>query len=606
MTTLLGRFVRNFVCLTAFIVVAACSTPKPSGAAPYAAIVQDARTGEVLFSENANTRLHPASLTKMMTLYIAFQEIEAGRISLDSMITVSRNAASQPPSRLGLKAGQKVALRYLIRAAAIKSANDAASAIGDAIGGNEAAFAARMTRTAKSIGMKNSTFKNANGLTSPGHLSSAQDMNVLGRRLFFDFPQYYNIFSRRTTDAGLATVRNTNTRFLDAYKGADGIKTGYTVAAGFNLTGSAERGGVRIIATVFGGKSTAWRNSKMAELLDLGFRKAPANAPTMPPAAVPAADIENALIAAVDDLPEVEGGAAKTIRLQMAVARSPRPVARPSAKDVAATEVAVAAIEDTIAGALAEALATPPEPGTLEAQAVALAEAPAPDQTVAEAAPEIVVASAPPARPDDLIVPETAPADVAEAPALEDTTEPEEVEVALAEPAPAGTLDAQAQTLLAQTLPAQTLLAPEGTLDAQADQLAAADDTTQDPLVVTDAVQLVAVAPAAPKRNVPNFERVADNAATPQIEEPVVIRLSTSNARHYGVHLGKFDSRSAAERILLKTQLAESATLNEGLRKVVQKGGGFHANFMGLTQEQADLACRRLQARAVQCFTLGP
>ena len=136
--------------------------------------------------------------------------------------------------------------------------------------------------------------------------------------------------------------------------------------------------------------------------------------------------------------------------------------------------------------------------------------------------------------------------------------------------------------------------------------MAAADDTTQDPLVVTDAVQLVAVAPAAPKRNVPNFERVADNAATPQIEEPVVIRLSTSNARHYGVHLGKFDSRSAAERILLKTQLAESATLNEGLRKVVQKGGGFHANFMGLTQEQADLACRRLQARAVQCFTLGP
>ena len=629
MTTLMGRFARNFVCLFAFIVVAACSTAQPSGAAPFAAFVQDARSGEVLFSDNADTRLHPASLTKMMTLYITFEEIERGNLSLDTIVTVSKNAASQPPSRLGLKAGQKIAVRYLIRAAAIKSANDAASALGDAIGGDEARFAARMTRTAKALGMKNSTFKNANGLTRAGHLSSARDMSTLGRRLFYDFPQYYNIFSRRTTDAGLASVRNTNTRFLDAYSGADGIKTGYTVAAGFNLTASAERGGVRIIATVFGGKSTAWRNAKIAELLDLGFRKAPANARTTPPSTpVYQADEENALVAQSDGLPEVEGGFGKTIRLQMAVAKSPRPAKRPTAEAIAATEVAVSAIEDSIAAALAEAVAEPPPPGTLDAQAVALAEGTSEDEAIAEAAPKDLAATdlapaegaqeavadagrlalAPPARPETLIVPQAAPVEVAEAtPAVEDTTEPVDTEVALAdaiaipdpavESAPVGTLEAQALALLS----------PETSLQAQAQQLAATDDPAEGELIVTDAVQLAAIAPpVAPKRNAPIFDRVESTSGGVTTQEPVVIRLSTSNARHYGVHLGKFNTRSEAERLLLKTQLAESATLNEGLRKVVQKGGGYQANFMGLTQEQADLACRRLQARAVQCFTLGP
>ncbi len=589
MTTHLGRYARNFVCLVAFILVAACSTPKPSGAAPFAAYVQDARTGQVLYSENADTRLHPASLTKMMTLYIAFQDIERGAISLDTMITVSQNAASQPPSRLGLKSGQKIALRYLIRAAAIKSANDAAQAIGDHIGGNQANFAARMTKTAKALGMSNTTFKNANGLTAAGHLSTAHDMNIMGRRMFYDFPQYYNIFSRRTTDAGMATVRNTNSRFLDAYPGADGIKTGYTVPAGFNLTASADRGGVRIIATVFGGKSTAWRNAKMAELLDLGFRKAPANANTQPlPVPSYQADVENALVASAGDLPEVEGGVGKTIRLKMAVSKSPRPMPRPNPAKVAATEVAVAAIEDTIAAALAEAIAEPPPPGTLDAQAVA----------IAEGAPEGVVelaAAAPPARPDTLVTPDEPAIDMAEAltPTGEYTSEPEGAVVAEAESvaAPEGTLQAQAETLASPDIPFEVV-------------------TAEPDLLLTDTVQLAAVMvpapPAPPKRNAPNFESVADKSADAPLADPVVIRLSTSNARHYGVHLGKFNTRSEAERLLLKTQLTESATLNEGLRKVVQQGGGFHANFMGLTQDQADLACRRLQARAVNCITMGP
>ncbi|MDB4185815.1 D-alanyl-D-alanine carboxypeptidase, partial [bacterium] len=226
--------------------------PLSVAAAPYAAYVVDARTGEVLHARNADTRLHPASLTKMMTLYIAFEAIEKGEISLDTMVTISKHAASEPPSKLGLKSGQKIAMRYLVRAAAVKSANDAATAIGEALSGSEARFARRMTRTAKALGMSRTTFKNAHGLTEKGHMSTAHDMTILGRHVLYDYPQYYNLFSRRTTDAGIREVANTNRRLLASYKGADGIKTGYTRAAGSNLVASAERGNKRIIATVFG------------------------------------------------------------------------------------------------------------------------------------------------------------------------------------------------------------------------------------------------------------------------------------------------------------------------------------------------------------------
>lgn len=250
----------------------------PIAAAPYAAMVMDARTGEILHSRNADTRLHPASLTKMMTLYVVFEAVRRGEISLDTKVKISRKAAAEQPSKLGLKAGQRIAIRYLIRGAAVKSANDAATALGEAISGSEAAFARRMTRTAKALGMNKTSFKNAHGLTEKGHLSTARDMTILGRHLIYDYPQYYNLFSRQTTHAGVRQVRNTNRRLLQNYRGADGIKTGYTRAAGFNLVASAERGSERVIATVFGGNSTASRNARVAELLDMGFKRAPSRA----------------------------------------------------------------------------------------------------------------------------------------------------------------------------------------------------------------------------------------------------------------------------------------------------------------------------------------
>jgi D-alanyl-D-alanine carboxypeptidase len=218
-------------------------------------------------------------------------------------------------------------MRYLIRAAAVKSANDAAAALGDAYQRrSHVAFAKRMTKTARELGMNNTTFKNANGLTAEGHLSTARDMNVLGRHLFYDFPQYYGIFSRRTADAGVATVTNTNSRFLDSYEGADGIKTGYTSAAGFNLTASARRGNKHIIATVFGGTSSAEPQRQDGRTDGPGLRRGEEPRQGTAARRRPNRCPTDALIASAEDpsIDEIdaEGGAGKTIRVSGGVTTS--------------------------------------------------------------------------------------------------------------------------------------------------------------------------------------------------------------------------------------------------------------------------------------------
>jgi D-alanyl-D-alanine carboxypeptidase len=273
---------RAFVAL-AILAAALAISPQGAQAAPYAAFVMDARTGQVLHESSPDRLLHPASLTKMMTLYLTIEAVKAGRLQLDQKVRISAKAAAQPPSRIGLRAGERVSIRNLIRAAAVKSANDAAMALAEAVGGSQEGFARMMTQRAHALGMPNTTFRNPHGLTQKGHLSTARDMAVLGRRLFFDHPEYYNLFSRQSTVAMGRTVRNTNRRLLAAYRGADGIKTGYTNAAGFNLVASARRGSKHVIAAVFGGRSSRSRNAEVARLLDLGFRLSPGTAPIIKP-----------------------------------------------------------------------------------------------------------------------------------------------------------------------------------------------------------------------------------------------------------------------------------------------------------------------------------
>lgn len=245
----------------------------PALAAPpvHAAIVLDADRNIVLFEERATTPLPPASLTKMMTLYLVFEAIEAGRIDPDQPVVISARAAAEPPSRIGFKAGASVPLRDLVRGAAIHSANDCATALAETIAGSSEAFAVRMTQTAAALGMQQSRFLNAHGLTAKGHVSSVRDMAILAARLLHDFPQYYNLFGTRSTSVGGKTFRSTNYRLLDGFAGADGIKTGYTRPSGFNLAASAERGGRRLVVVVFGGRSAMERETEVESLLERGF-----------------------------------------------------------------------------------------------------------------------------------------------------------------------------------------------------------------------------------------------------------------------------------------------------------------------------------------------
>ena len=621
--------------------------PLAALAAPYADYVIDVRTGEVLHQDNADTRLHPASLTKMMTLYIAFEAIERGEITLDSKVTISKHAASMPPSKLGLKPGQTIALRYLIRAAAIKSANDAATAIGEAIEGSEPAFAKRMNRTAKALGMTRSTFVNANGLTAKGHLSTAHDMTILGRHLFYDYPQYYNIFSRTSADAGVAQVASTNRRFLAAYKGADGIKTGYTQAAGFNLVASAQRGNKHVIATVFGGKSTADRNARAAQLLDMGFGKAPNRAAVQKPARPAYTGTEppellvedttdeddalaEAIARAVTTAPDAVP-AGKTIRLKVAVVQSPRPRTRPlpgatEPADAPAEELLLA-MQDDIADALAEAqaLALPEAPAAEAAGSqaeVAVADAETSQEAAPEPAgpvfaqtatpqPETVLTLAEPGAPDPAKADATAePLALAAAPtlpALRPAARPDALVTAAAPATDAEPVPTETAVVEAMPLPSPEASAPAiepAPAEATDVQLAAEDTETAE---VRLAASDTAVDTPAPKARPEQIVLAAFTPAEPEPEElEVVTRISTSGGRQWAINVGHYGSRYDAERQLLQVALVEMATLDEALRKVVSRRGGYDANFVGMTEEMANLACRRLQARQAECSVVGP
>ena len=240
--------------------------------ARYASIVIDAETGEVLRSRNADIRRYPASLTKMMTLYLLFEAIDDGRLNLTSKLKVSKRAAGQPPSKLGLRAGSTIRVEDAISALVVKSANDIAVVVAEALGGTEVEFARKMTGKARALGMSRTTFRNASGLPNRKQRSTARDMAQLARALMRDFPHRYHFFDDQRFRYRGRVHRSPN-RLLGSYRGMDGIKTGYIRASGFNLAASAEREGRRVIAVVFGGKTARSRNSHMANLLDLGFTR---------------------------------------------------------------------------------------------------------------------------------------------------------------------------------------------------------------------------------------------------------------------------------------------------------------------------------------------
>jgi D-alanyl-D-alanine carboxypeptidase len=262
----IGKFEYLVAALAVFLSLLGVAAPASAADDKYAAMVVDANSGRVLFSRNAESSRFPASLTKMMTLYVLFEELDAKRVTLKSRFTVSANAARQAPSKLGLRAGTSIAVEDAILALVTKSANDIAVVVAESVGGSVDSFAGRMTRTARALGMSKTTFRNPHGLPNSAQVTTAHDLVRLAQALQDRFPTYYEYFGKKSFTYRGVRHRNHN-RLLGSVAGVDGIKTGYTRASGFNLVTNVERDGRHIIAVVMGGRTASSRDAHMRELI---------------------------------------------------------------------------------------------------------------------------------------------------------------------------------------------------------------------------------------------------------------------------------------------------------------------------------------------------
>ncbi len=319
------RFAAVFFGTISAVVLA--TTPAAANS-KYAAYVVHAQSNDVLFDRYSNARRYPASLTKMMTLYLLFDELEAGRLKLDSRLKVSSRASRQPPSKLGVKSGSEIEVETAIKALIVKSANDVAVVVAEAISGSEWRFARKMTSRARALGMRRTTFRNASGLPNRKQVTTARDMAVLAQRLMQDHPDFWHYFSTKTFAWNGRTYR-THNALVRNFDGADGLKTGYTRSSGYNLATTVQRDGHHLIGVVLGGRSGRTRDAHMRKILTKAFAdivKKPAliaalhrekPAPRMKPSLVAALDnrIENRISA-----PTLAGNAAMQAEIEMAAA----------------------------------------------------------------------------------------------------------------------------------------------------------------------------------------------------------------------------------------------------------------------------------------------
>ncbi len=280
---------RQSPCLSSFIMMisaaiclgAAAAVPQARAySPPKAALIIDGNSGKTLYASNAREVRYPASLTKVMTLYILFDYLRDGRLSMDTMLSVSADAAKRPPSKVGFKPGDSLSVRAAIRLLVTKSANDVAAAVAENIAGSEAKFAEMMTATARAMGMTDTTFRNASGLPDSAQKTTAYDMAILARRMLADFPEYAQQFKTRYAKYRGKTYRNHN-RLLFSYEGLEGLKTGFIRASGFNVMLAARRGEKRLIGVVMGGSSGRARDARARRLLDAAWSKASVRAPEM-------------------------------------------------------------------------------------------------------------------------------------------------------------------------------------------------------------------------------------------------------------------------------------------------------------------------------------
>ena len=307
-------------------------SPALADGGKHAAMIVDANTGAVLHADDADELRHPASLTKMMTLYMTFELLQVGRLKMSDRVIISDNAAAQAPSKLGLEAGESLSVSDAIRALITKSANDVAVALAEKIGGSERNFVRLMNARARELGMSKTTFQNPSGLPDKNQVTTARDMVTLGMRLQDHFPDYYPLFATRSFGFNRATYRNHNT-LLNSFQGIDGIKTGYTRMSGFNLVSSVRRGDRHVVGAVFGGSSAASRNAEMRTLLTRALARASATKTRKP---------QPMLIAKLKAPPQVAERPKRAEAPKFAAAEAPKPFAAPKAQQMVQARVAAA------------------------------------------------------------------------------------------------------------------------------------------------------------------------------------------------------------------------------------------------------------------------
>ena len=557
----IGTGARHGLRLGFLAVAAVWLTTSPTQAAPYADIVMDANSGTVLHSTNPDALRHPASLTKIMTLYLLFEQLEAGKLKLDSDLKVSADAAGQSPTKLGLKPGTTLKVEDAIKGMVTRSANDAAAVVAEAIAGDEDEFAKLMTRKAQSLGMSRTVYKNASGLPDDDQVTSARDQALLGRAIQERFPRYYKYFSTRSFNFRGQSIGNHN-HLLGRVEGVDGIKTGYISASGFNLVTSVHRGNRYLVAVVMGGSSAGSRDARMRELISDKIAQASTKR-TAP------------MIAEAGEAAD-RSGEAKVAQAE--IKAEPKKPTKPTAK----------------AKAKQEAKQEPkPEP---QAEA---------DEEAADAKdePKFAVASIS-SSPVHLV---SSPAQTAPAPARKATEQPA-IAAGSTEPIRPVLVKTLAVRAGGQTASIAPLQVYQGASSApvEATQSTPAPATAAKPEPAPEPVAIAAPA-------VPAAMRVAQaqNAPAPTAASTPMPAAQPAKAQtHSGwiIQVGAYHvEQEAKERLsVVQTKASKVLTGADPFTEVFDKGGTayYRARFAGLDRDKAEAACKYLKRNDVECVAI--
>jgi len=539
-------------------------------------MVVDANTGAVLMNEDGDSPRHPASLTKIMTLYLAFEAIESGRLRMTDKLTISEAAASVAPSKLDLDPGETLTVEHAIKALITKSANDVAVALAERIGGDEGNFVRLMNARARDLKMTNTNFRNASGLPNPAQITTARDMITLALALQDNFPSYYPMFATRTFAFRGKTYRNHNT-MLNSFSGIDGIKTGYTRASGFNLVSSVRRGGRHVIGAVFGGASAATRNGEMRIILTRSLTRS-STVKTRKPAPL--------LIAKLKSAPKVaKRPESKPARKEIAAARpipepvnaaQPRPFAPPSETPRETFDVASASGEES---------------ADLPAYGAGAADALSPPPIEVFKVKRIMVeprAARPVPRPEETT----------------DMAARDEIALAIA-------ADEAARRQASPERLASTDAAPAKTPDGQMGLLGTADRDRE--ATVQPALALTA---SERERGLPPSTLTAqaaaiDGAPRPQLaaERASLFQTSPRGSTGYEIQVGAYASLDEAKRSLTAIQGRIGRLLQgagQSTQPVAKDGRQFvRARFTGFSAETAASTCTEMRRQAVDCFVLA-